>query len=300
MNITELFCDVDDFCQQHSWIWRFENAILLNSSGNSKKRRRRQTRLSESELCTILIAFHIKGYRNFKAFYLDFVFPHWKGHFPQLVSYNRFVELKKRVLLPLSYYLKSKMGRCTGLSFIDSTKLSVCHNLRIRSHRVFDGVARQGRTSTGWFFGFKLHIVTNEQGELLSFKLTPGNIHDLKPVPDLTKELFGRIYGDKGYISKALFEQLFEQGLTLVTRLRKNMKNKLIPMFDKMMLRKRAVIESVIDQMKNISQVEHSRHRSPENFLINILGGLIAYCLKPKKPSLNIEVAYGSNDIVVF
>ena len=98
----------------------------------------------------------------------------------------------------------------------------------------------------------------------------------------------GKLFGDKGYISKALFETLWADGLHLITRLKKNMKNHLMPMIDKILLRKRALIETINDQLKNISQIEHTRHRSVANFMVNLLAGLIAYTYQPRKPSLNI------------
>ena len=140
----------------------------------------------------------------------------------------------------------------------------------------------------GWFFGFKLHLIVNEVGEILSFQITQGNVSDINPVKTLTKGLWGKLFGDRGYISSSLFEELLAKNLQLITRLRNNMKNKLMDIKDKILLRKRALIETINDQLKNISQIEHSRHRSPSNFLINLLSGLIAYCHQKKKPSLNL------------
>jgi hypothetical protein len=239
---------------------------------------------------TIIVLFHQSSYRNFKSFYTEHVFKHMVWAFPRLTSYNRFVELMPSALVPLCGYLQSRKGQCSGISFIDSTSLKVCHNRRIHSHKVFEGYARRGKTSVDWFYGFKLHLVTNDCGELLSLRLTPGNADDRRPMPQLVKGLFGKLFGDKGYISQALFETLFEQNVQLVTKLRRKMKNRLILMFDKMMLRKRAIIESVMDQLKNISQIEHSRHRSVVNFFVNLVAGLIAYTWREKKPSLNIRV----------
>ena len=145
-------------------------------------------------------------------------------------------------------------------------------------------MAQRGKSSTGWFFGFKLHVVFNDRGQLLNLALTPGNVDDRKPVPALVQELFGKLFADRGYLSKALGKQLRELfDLQLITKLRANMKNQLMPIADKLLLRKRAIIETIIDQLKNISQIEHTRHRSPINFMVNLLGGLIAYCHQPKK-----------------
>lgn len=192
------------------------------------------------------------------------------------------------VLIPLCVYLQQRKGQATGLAFIDATSLAVCHNRRIYSHKVFKKIAKRGKTSMGWFYGFKLHLIINERGELLAFRLTPGNVDDRRPVPELTRGLTGKLFGDKGYLSKRLFQTLFEEGLQLITPIRKNMHNRLLPLFDKLLLRKRALIETVNDQLKNISQIEHTRHRSVANFMVNLVAGLIAYTHQPLKPSLNL------------
>src|SRR5437764_10248364 len=239
---------------------------------------------------TIIVMFHTSSYRNFKAYYTEQVMKNYSGAFPRLTSYQRFVELMPSALVPLCGYLQTRKGQCSGISFIDSTSLKVCHNRRIHAHKVFACCARRGKTSVDWFFGFKLHMVTNDCGELLCLRLTPGNTDDRRPVPELVKGLFGKLFGDKGYVSQALFEALYTDGLQLVTRLKTKMKNRLMLMFDKIMLRKRAIIESVTDQLKNISQIEHSRHRSVANCFVNLVAGLVAYTWREKKPSLNIRV----------
>jgi transposase len=285
-SLLELFVSVDDFCQ--TFLPTLEPHLL--SSGIRQRRRARS--LSVSEVMTILIHFHQSHYRNFKAYYCEHVLPHLRAEFPGLVSYTRFVDFIPSALLPLCAYLQSTcLGDCSGISFIDSTSLDVCLNPRIPSHKVFAGLAARGKTSTGWFYGFKLHLVINDRGELLNVLLTPGNLDDRKPVPRLVRKLFGKIFGDKGYLSKELYEQLLHTfGVQLVTKLRSNARNRLpMPWSDRILLRKRAIVESVIDQLKNISQIEHSRHRSVGNFLVNLLCGLIAYARQPKKPSLGRE-----------
>ncbi|MCL5994962.1 MAG: IS982 family transposase [Chloroflexi bacterium] len=284
MSVVELFCQVDDFWQQHGPLWR------QGQLGRGTRRRQRDRSLCESEIMTILILFHQSHYRTFKAFYLEHVCVYLRGEFPGLVSYTRFVDFIPTVLLPLCGYLKHCFGDCTGISFIDATVLAVCDNHRIPQHRVFAGLAQRGKTSMGWFYGFKLHLVFNDRGELLNMALTPGNVDDRTPVPDLVQELFGKLFADKGYLSQALFEQLRDAfSLELITKLKKNMKNRLLPLADKLLLRKRAIVETIIDQLKNISQIEHTRHRSFLNFMVNLVCGLIAYCLQPKKPSLGLE-----------
>lgn len=256
---------------------------------DGSKKRRRAGQLSLSEIMTIIIYFHQSRYRNFKAYYTEHVCKHLYREFPNLVSYERFVILMPSALGPLSAYLKSLYGSCSGISFIDSTALEVCDSHRIHQHKVLLGLAQRGKGSMGWFYGLKLHLVINDRGEILACQITPGNVDDRKPVPVLCKRLFGKLIADRGYISQPLFEQLLDTfNVQLITRLKKNMKNRLMPLIDKLLLRKRAIIESVVDQLKNISQIEHTRHRSPTNAFINIIAGLIAYCHQPKKPSLDI------------
>ena len=239
---------------------------------------------------TILIGFHQRHYRTCKHYYLEQVCGYWRAAFPGLVSYSRFVRWMPSALLPLCAYLKHCFGQCRGISFLDSTSVKVCHNRRIPSHRVFQGLAARGKTSVDWFFGFKLHLVVNDQGELLNIMLTPGNMDDRKPVPELLKALFGKVFADRGYVSQSLFEQLLHTyGIALYAKPKRNMKPRLMRLTDKLLARKRAIVESIIDQLKNISQSEHSRHRSPVNFGVNLLCGLIAYCHQPKKPSLNLD-----------
>lgn len=282
MSLIELFCDVDDFCKLIS-TWS-ERQLL----GPAQKRGPKP-KLSASEVMTILIYFHMMRYRDFKSYYTKYVLVHLHSEFPHLVSYNRFVELIPLTLLPLCLYLHSRLGPVTGISFVDATPLPVCHNRRIERHKVFAGLADRGKTSLGWFYGFKLHVVISDCGELLAFYLTAGNVDDRKPVPKLAQRLFGKLFGDKGYISQPLVDQLLEQDVQLITGIRKNMKNRLMHLFDKLLLRKRVLIETVNDQLKNISQIAHTRHRSVDNFLVNVLAGLLAYTFQPKKPALNLN-----------
>jgi hypothetical protein len=281
MDFTELFCGVDDFCREFELAWKARQIT------HGERRRQRSCQLSLSERMTIVIAFHSSNYRNFKHFYLMLLFHH-RADFPGLVSYQRFVQLMPALIVPLCAYLQTRYGTNTGIAFIDYTALAVCGNKRIGRHRVFAGVARRGRTTMGWFYGCKLHLVINECGELLAVTLTHGNVDDRKPVPSLVSRLSGKLFGDKGYISAELFQKLWEQGLQLITSLRRTMKNKLMPLVDKILLRKRSLIETVNDQLKNIAQIEHTRHRSVRNFMVNLVAGLISYTHQPKKPALRI------------
>lgn len=285
LDLTQIFCDVDDFYQHFE---RNYHASKKLSSDDQQKLC--QSRLCVSEVMTIAIAFHGSGYRTFKEFYLKEVLQHWHSEFPNLVSYSRFVELIPWSLMLLSCFLNTRTGTRTGIAFIDSTPIEVCHPCRAKANKVFRELAQWGKNSIGWYYGFKLHLIINERGELLALHLTTANTDDRKPVPDLTQDLMGKLFGDKGYVSQALFEQLYQRGLELVARSRKNMKNRLMPLIDRIMLRKRAIIESVNDQLKNICQIQHTRHRSVWNFLVNLLGGLVAYTYHPVKPSLDLEV----------
>ena len=283
MSLIALFVDVDDFCQS------FRAFLDGRRLGTSTVRRGPKCRLSLSEVMTLIIYFHQSSYRTFKAFYNDYAQVHLRSEFPHLVSYNRFVELMPGTLYPLCLYLQLHLGDPTGIAFIDSTPLPVCHNRRIKRHKVFADIAARGKSSMGWFYGFKLHLIVNDQGELLTFYLTPGNVDDRKPVPHMTRQLWGKLFGDKGYISKALFNELYERGLQLITGIRKNMQNRLMPLMDKVLLRKRTIIETINDQLKNISQIAHTRHRSVNNFLVNLVAGLIAYTHQPTKPSIKLS-----------
>jgi Transposase DDE domain len=283
VDIVTLFYDLDKFAVG------FEPQMHRPLLEDGKAHRDRSGRMCLSEIMTIQILFHHSNYRTFKHFYLKHVCVHLRGEFPRLLSYNRFVEQIPRTFMALTVFLQTRMGSCSGISFIDSTPLRVCHNQRINSHKVMADYAARGKTSTGWFYGFKLHLVINDQGELLNVCFTPGNVDDRKPVPKLSQQLAGKLVGDKGYISQDLFQQLFGRGLQLITRIKSNMKNRLILLWDKLLLRKRAIVETVIDQLKNISQIEHSRHRGVINYFTEIVAGLIAYTYRDKLPSLNLR-----------
>jgi hypothetical protein len=287
--ITEIFIKVDDFCN----LFENEYAKKPLTLGSSKPTRNRKSGLCDSELITIQIAFHSGQFRNFKHFYQHYISIHLKQDFPGLVSYNRFIELSHRSALVFMLFLHHCCrGDCTGISFIDSTVLRVCHNKRIKRNKTFKGFAEVGRSTMGWFFGFKLHLIINDKGEILSFYMTKGNVddRDIKTITKMTEELFGKLFEDKGYISKALSDLLFGNGIQLITAVRKNMKSKALSNEEKILLRKRSVIETVNDELKNICQIEHTRHRSISGFLLNIISAIAAYSFFPKKPSIKMNV----------
>lgn len=280
--LTEIYCDVDDFCKV--FISEWEKSLLEDGT----RKRQRSGRMSLSEVMTIIISFHCSNHRDFKNYYTGFVSQFYRQHFPDLLSYTRFLEVMPRAIIPMCAYFTSLKGKPTGIEFIDSTSLSVCHNIRIPRHKTFAGVAKRGKSTMGWFYGFKLHLVVSFKGEIVAAKVTTGNVHDTQPVEELAADLPDKLYGDKGYLSQALADNLQERGVTLITTVRKNMKAKAMSLWDRAMLAKRFIIETINDQLKNISQIEHSRHRSINGFILNLMAGLVAYCLKDNKPSLNI------------
>lgn len=222
--------------------------------------------------------------------------------FPKTVSYNRFVELQKSVLLSLTVFIKEVLlGTCTGIAYVDSTPLRVCKHQRILIHKTFKGIAQRGKCSMGWFFGFKLHLIINDKGEILNFMFTPGNVDDCEPLysESFIENVKGKLCGDKGYIGKQLFEFLFMNGIQLVTKVKNNMRNSLLSVTDKIMLRKRALVESVNDELKNIAQIGHSKHRSFANFITNALSAISAYCFFPKKPSISLAFV-ADNQLTLF
>jgi len=291
--ITTIFCVVDEFCKE------FDQATSSFIIGNPSKR---PLRMSKSEVITIYMLFHLSGFRCFKHFYLHYVQKHLQKEFPKTVSYNRFVELMQSVLLPMTMFAKTCcLGKCSGISFVDSTPIRVCKNKRIKRNKVFKDIAQVGKSTMGWFYGFKLHIVINDKGEILSFAVTQANVDDREPLNSegFLKQIFGKLFADKGYISEKLTQLLFVDGVHLITNIRNNMKNSLMLMSDKILLRKRSLIETVNDELKNICQVEHSRHRSVANFLTNLIAGIIAYHFLPKKPSLKFNTIK-TNQIDLF
>jgi hypothetical protein len=214
-SLTELYCLIDDFFRVFEPAW--ERHLLAMGA----KRRQRPSRLSLAELMTLAILFHQLRFRQFKSFYLGYVCRHLRAEFPKLPSYQRCEELLPRCAAPLAALFDSLKGQCDGIAIADATALVVCDNQRIPRHKVFKGRTERGKTSMGWFYGFKLHAIINSKGELIRLKLTPGNVDDRKPMPELCQGLFGQLFADKGYIAQWLTEALAEQGLQLITTLKK-------------------------------------------------------------------------------
>jgi hypothetical protein len=282
--LVTIFYHVDEFCKV------LEATLKANVVTEKKQRAATIPILSLSEIITICIYYHYSGYKNFKSYYKNEVLVHMKTDFTKSISYNRFIELKKNAVLPLALFLKIYCkANCTGISFIDSFAIKVCHNRRIHSHKVFKNLARRGQTSMGWFYGFKVHFIISHVGEIMNFYITPGNVSDNNTnlLKKLTDNIIGKLFGDKGYIINQEFSaELYKRGLQIITKIRKNMKNILMDMGDKLLLRKRGTIESSIGILKESFGIEHSRHRSPANFLCHIFSALTAYCFKENKPSI--------------
>jgi hypothetical protein len=284
MKLIEIFILVDEFFKEKGQ--EIEQKLLSENGGNNPKV---PCGLAMSEIMTIEIFYHLHGFKCFKYYYTQFVMVHLKEYFPGIFSYSRFLQKKPSMLLYLfCFMLTCRLGSYTNCYFIDSTKLTVCHNLRINSNKVFKNIAKRGKTSTGWFYGLKLHLIINEMGEIVSFFITKGNVadNDFELGLMLCKGLCGKIFGDKGYINEKLQQELIKRNLLLVTKIKKNMKNKFVNIEDKIILKKRGVIESVIDILKHICDIEHSRHRSVINAFVNILSGLTAYSFLDHKPTI--------------
>lgn len=233
---------------------------------------------------TIVLLYHSSNYRHLKHFYNGVVRTFLRSSFPKAPCYDHFLTLQPRIMAAMTMFMTSKLGRRNGVYYIDSTALPVCHNMRISRHKTFDGLAAKGKTSTGWFFGFKLHLVFNANYEIVAVKLTPGNVHDAVPVVSLTQGLVGKLFGDKGYLGKKLAETLLKRGLVLMTRVRKNMKVLPMHIADKLLLNKRNMAETIIGHIKEFSSLNPPKHRSVINALIHITAAIIAYQLNPIKP----------------
>ena len=297
--VTEIFVMADEFCKVFNQMLKRRG---LNSPKLGKRHYFRPNRMCDAEIITILIIFHMSNHKCFKHFYLNEICVNKRHLFPNVVSYNRFTELEKSIVVQFVIFVKKcLLGKCTGISFVDSTLLRVCRNQREHMHKVFRGLAAKGKCSLGWFYGFKLHLICNDKGEILNFMITPGDIDDREPlkIKSYVEFIYGKLVGDKGHISKDLFNKLFIDGIQLITKLRSNMKGGIRPIYDRILLRKRAIIETINDELKNIAQIEHTRHRSFSNFIVNLIGGIAAYCFFPKKPSINL-VRVVDNQLTLF
>ncbi|MBB4081117.1 hypothetical protein GGR28_003764 [Lewinella aquimaris] len=242
-----------------------------------------------SEIIAIIIFYQYSGFKCFQYFYKQQVQHELREYFPRQVSYKRFLRLIKKCVPYLYVFTKWQcmQSEHTGVYFIDSKKLPVCHNRRIHNHKVFKDLAERGHTSTGWFYGFKIHLAINNLGQVMNYTFTSGNVSDAHPdtLRHVLLKLAGKCYGDKGYLSR-IFEGLYLKGLKLVTKIRKNMKNKLMPLEEKYQSYKRAVIESVFDILMTVFDIDHTRHRSPQNAMAHMLAAVAAYSFMDQKPGV--------------
>lgn len=286
LKLIELFCELDDFCL----LYEQKAATHQLCATTLTRCPTRKPAISLSEMMTIEITYHQSGYKCFEYFYRHAV-QNGALHscFPHAPSYNRFIELKPRMLTALFCYLHlCRLGRLMGLYYADSTALKACHNRRIHQHQVMAGLAQRGQSSTGWFYGCKLFLVINANGEIVQAFVAPGNTSDnaAATLRKLLKGLSGQVYGDKGFINQKVFDELLAAGLKLVTTIRSNMKNKLMVLKEKLLLKKRGIIESVIDILKSVCDLEHTRHRSAVNMMVNTYAALCAYSTLDRKPGI--------------
>lgn len=278
-DITSLYCLLDDFCKVYQ---EWERYKLIETD----RKRHRKGMLSLAEMLTIMVCFHLDSFKNFKYYYLYGVCMRQRGDFKQLPCYARFVQCMPRLFVPLALLMHWLSGEQTGIYFVDSTKLPICHNKRIRQNRVFEGLAARGKSSMGWFYGFKLHMIINHKGEIMAVRISRGNMDDRTPLDAMTRALKGVLCGDKGYIDQNRFKALYARGLKLITGIRKNMKNILMPITDKLLLRKRSIVETIFEILKHDMNIDHTRHRSPINAFVNILAALAAYSYRKNKPAI--------------
>jgi Transposase DDE domain len=293
--LIELFIRCDDFMPVYQ---RWLSARALSAQGNIKTVRPRVGTLKTSEMMTILVFFHVSRFRDFKHYYEHYVLVHLKADFPYAPSYSRFIQLQNRAFSPLLLLmLRKALGKPTGISYIDSTILPVCHTRRINQHKVFKGHAARGKSSTGWFYGFKLHLIMNHLGEIVAISLTPGNTDDRNPamLRNLLKGIWGKLFGDRGYIGKKLAASLASCGIELLTKSRKNMKPVPRSLLDSLLLQQRSCIECVNDSLKNGAMIIHSRFRSLACFCLNILAAVITFAFFLNKPAIEWHLPYLNN-----
>lgn len=290
MDIVELYVIIDDFCQK--FIPKYKK--LMKNKGQIH--RDRMCMLNSSEIVLIMLLFTQSGYKCFKWYYINEILDgEYRHYFNSVPSYNRFVELMPRSMQVLFRFMKYLMftvrQQQNEVEYIDSTKIPVCHNKRTSSNKVFDGSATIGKSSMGWFWGFKLHFTCDTQGNITNLAVSNANVDDRKPVIALTNGFKGKLFGDKGYIDSKLSEELANMGITLITPYKKNMKARFLPacLIDILYSKKRSLIESVINILKNQLQLCHTRHRSWKNFVVHIAATLLSYQLLSKKPKLNLD-----------
>lgn len=280
--LIEIFVHCDDFCKEFTP--QYVSHLLPN-----RVKAHNKSIVSESEMMTIVIFYHLSGMSCFEYYYKSIILNTLRSYFPNALSYNRFVELMPRILVHMwAFTNHGRIGKETGTYFVDSKKLVACHNLRIYSHKVFKNIAQRGKSSTGWFFGLKLFALINQYGQIIRFAITPGNIadNDENFMIKFLDGIKGKVFGDRGFISNKIFSSLFMKGCRVITGIRSNMKNKIMDIGDKVLLKRRGIIESVFDILTTVCDIEHTRHRNPINAFVNLFAGLTAYTYLDRRPTL--------------
>jgi hypothetical protein len=276
-NLTRLFIFVDDFFKAYSKA--LEQYVKENSYELPSKHKYESKSLSLSEIMTILISFHLSDFKTLKAYY-KFLKIYHKKEFPNLCSYNRFFERQCETFYPFKVLFECISGECDGLSYIDATCLPVCHIKREKFCKMFKKIAKKSKSTMGWYYGFKMHLITNKYGHPISFEITQSTVDDRKVPDTIFAKIFGKLYGDRGYISEKFKDNLKRKGINLITALRINMKPKLITEEDNKNLKNRGIIESCFNVLKNILSMQHTRHRSGKNYVINLISSMCACCFR--------------------
>lgn len=274
--ITEIFFDFDEYLKE-----KFPNADAEFSMTI-------QSSLSLSEMASIEIGYHHSPYKCFKAYYKERILGELKNCFPQAITYERFVVLKPRLRFYLEHFLRSKrLSKPTDANYIDSSKLEVCHPMRSLTNKVFKDKAKHGRTIMGRFFGFKFHLIINHIGQIVDVFISTGNVADNNKelLRKITKGFVGLLIGDKGYIT-SIKEELADNGVNLLTKVRKNMKPPKYTPKELHYKKHRGLIETTNDLLKNKANIQHTRHRKVINFEVNIWAALIAYTYNDSLPSV--------------
>lgn len=277
MDLTTIFCLVDDFCKLYQ-------RKILAPQGHDLKCNPGNSRMTMSEIITVLIYYGAcsQDIKTFKAYY-KYEYSTLISAFPELLSYERLVELKQAVIQPMAYFLILLLAPCDGITFSDSTPVPACHIKRERSHKVLKRIAKKGKSTNGWFYGTKLHLAVNSMSIIVTLCLSPGNVADNNAdlLRKFAQKLWGKMVGDKGYIiNSPLWEELYRDGLQIIHGLRSNMANKLISVEDKLLKRKRSNIsEGVFSKLKDRMSLVYTKTRSVYGFLSHILGQLTSYQL---------------------
>jgi hypothetical protein len=295
--LITLYCIIDDFI----------NTLVKTDDGHKmlsewKAKRGPQRRLSLSEVLTLNIlrfSFHVN---DLKAF-VRLSNSAYKSYFPQLTNYENFLKATNRsfpfFVLLLKYLLElNRLVSKDGVYFFDSTALSVCYNWNIATHKVTKDFAARGKTSKGWFFGFKLHGACDSKGNLVSLRFSPGNEHDSRHAEYLTEGLGGLFVGDAGYLLKQeVFQRLFEKHKRILAASRKNMK-RLMTQEQGIMLSKRSAIETVWGVLQERYGLVYHLARNMTGLFRHYCCSLVSFLMQPFLSSYSIKLLDCSVDLL--